>query len=297
MKTYLDCMHCSVRQALEAARAVSDDAGVHEEVLREVLRIASDFDLSKPPPLVAQLVHRRLRELTGAEDPYRRAKSHANRLAMEALPVLSARVHRSDDPLLEAARCAVAANAIDMGSASKLTEEDIRTALQGLGDEPVHGDWEAFLDAVAGAKDILYLADNAGEIAVDRLAVEALGPERVTVVVRGAPVINDATLEDALEVRMHELVPVIENGSDAPGTVLEDCSAELRRRFERADLVVAKGQGNFETLSDSGEKVAFWFKVKCPSVSGHVGLPIGSHALLPPGHVGRMPPCAGVGSC
>jgi uncharacterized protein with ATP-grasp and redox domains len=282
MNTYLDCVPCFLRQSLEAARGITSDVGVHERIVRDVLLLAANLDLNRPPPFVGQAIHRRLRELTGVQDPYRDAKRRFNRLAMEALPELAALVQKSDDGLRAAAQCAVAANAIDMALASAFSDTEVRAALRGLTGEVVQGDWEAFLEAAAGATDILYLADNAGEIAVDRLAVERLGPERVTVAVRGAPVLNDATLADAQQVGMDELVRVIDNGSDAPGTILDDCSASFRRRFERADLVIAKGQGNFETLSGAGDNVAFWFKVKCPVVARQVGSPVGTLALLPP---------------
>ncbi|OQA21119.1 MAG: hypothetical protein BWY63_01362 [Chloroflexi bacterium ADurb.Bin360] len=118
--------------------------------------------------------------------------------------------------------------------------------------------------AAGSACDILYLADNAGEIVLDRLLIEALGPARVTVAVRGAPVINDATMD----------------GSDAPGTVLSDCSEAFQERFRKADLVISKGQGNFETLSGAPRDVCFLFKVKCPVISSNVGLPPGTQALL-----------------
>ncbi len=117
---------------------------------------------------------------------------------------------------------------------------------------------------------------------MDRLLIEQLGPERVTVGVRGGPVLNDATLADASEVRMTELVDVIDNGSDAPGTILADCSDSFRERFDGADLVIAKGQGNFETLSGLNRHIVFLFKVKCPVVSREVGLPVGTHALWQP---------------
>ncbi|MFH0900848.1 MAG: ARMT1-like domain-containing protein [Pseudomonadota bacterium] len=119
----------------------------------------------------------------------------------------------------------------------------------GLAGEPVHGDWDQFLEAAAKATEFLCLADNAGEIAVDRLVIEELGAERVTVAVRGAPVLNDATIEDPQQVGLDELVRVIDNGSDAPVTILKDCSSTFRKRFDQADLIIAKGQGNFETLA------------------------------------------------
>jgi uncharacterized protein with ATP-grasp and redox domains len=240
----------------------------------------AESDLGLPPPALGQAIHRRLRELTGSEDPYREAKDRANRLALEALPELAEVVRRADDPLLAAAQLAVAANAIDMGTTASLSESDIRAALRGAPQGPFHGDGGAFRTAVARAKDILYLADNAGEIAVDRLLVQELGPRRVTVVVRGAPVLNDATLADAHAVGMHELAEVIDNGSDAPGTILADCGASFRDRFARADLIVAKGQGNYETLSGIAGDFVFLFKVKCPVIGREVGLPHGTHVLL-----------------
>jgi len=280
MNTCLDCIPCVLRQSLEAARNATGDARVHEEFLRDVLRMTAEMDLSRPPPFVGQAVHRRLRELTGVKDPYQAAKSHFNHLAMEALPELAAIVRRAPDPLLAAARLSIAANAIDMGVAAALTEAEVRAALHGSPDAPFHGDGRDFSKAVAEATDILYLADNAGEVAVDRLLIEELGPERVTLAVRGAPVLNDATLADAHEVGMPDLVEVIDNGSDAPGTILTDCSPSFRERFKRADLVIAKGQGNFETLSGVEGNLVFLFKVKCPLISRHVGLPLGTHALI-----------------
>jgi uncharacterized protein with ATP-grasp and redox domains len=141
------------------------------------------------------------------------------------------------------------------------------------------GDLEAFRQAVAEATDILYLADNAGEIACDRLLIQQLLSVRVTLAVRGGAVVNDATLADAEAVGLHELVEVIDNGSDAPGTLLSDCSEDFRKRFAKADLIIAKGQGNFETLSDTGGNIFFLFKVKCPVIAAHVGLPLGTHVL------------------
>lgn len=282
MNTHLDCIPCFLRQSLEAARQVTGDALVQEQIVRDVLRMTAELDFRQSPPLVGQAIRRRMREMTGVKDPYQEAKSRFNRLAMDALPDLTATVRRAPDSLLAAAKLAIAANAIDMSVAAALTNAEILEALHGSTDAPFHGDGEAFGKAVAGATDILYLADNAGEIAVDRLLVEQLGPKRVTLAVRGAPVLNDATLSDAYEVGMHELVEVIDNGSDGAGTILTDCSVPFQQRFTRADLIIAKGQGNFETLSGVDGNIFFLFKVKCPVIARHVGLPLGAHALFHP---------------
>ncbi len=276
----LECIPCFLRQSLEAARFASSDVGVHEQVLRHVLRWVAEMDLSQTPPVVAQAIHRRLRELTGVADPYRVPKNKFNRLAAEILPDLAQKVKTAPQPLLAAARMAIAANMIDMGAAAGLSEADVRAALLSAFSESLVGDEREFEKAVAAARDILYLADNAGEIVVDRLLIEELGPTRVTLAVRGQAVLNDATRIDAREIKIDELVEVIDNGSDAPGTILDDCSLSFRKRFDEADLIIAKGQGNFETLSDVAGNIFFLFKVKCPVIASHVGLATGSHVLL-----------------
>ncbi|MBN2388630.1 MAG: DUF89 family protein [Anaerolineales bacterium] len=280
MKTSLDCIPCILRQALEAARMASPDPAVHEQLVREVLHCTAGMDLSESPPAMAQRIHRRLRQISGVVDPYRPAKQRLNRMALGLLPVLQGEVAAAADPLMMAARLAIAGNVIDLGANGNLREADVHQAVQQALTESFWGEADGFRQAVAGARSILYLADNAGEIAFDRLLIEQLGPQRVTLVVRGGPVINDATLEDARAVGLEERVVVIENGSDAPGTLLADCDEDFRLRFREADLVLAKGQGNFESLNECGREVFFLFKAKCPVVADHVGQPAGTQMLV-----------------
>lgn len=280
MNTSLECMPCIFRQTLDAARRVSDDPALTERVVREVAGWISTADLHQPPPVMAQRLHRFLRGFTGIADPYASAKARDNALALSLMPELRERLAVSADPLLLAVRLAIAGNLIDLGPKHDLSEDEIRRSIRQVMDEPFSGDLETFRQAANNAREILYLADNAGEIVLDRLLVEALGPARVTVAVRGAPVINDATIDDARAAGLPEIVRVISNGSDAPGTVLEECDAEFRKRFSQADLVISKGQGNFETLSAAPRDVCFLFKVKCPVISANVGLPLGTQALL-----------------
>jgi uncharacterized protein with ATP-grasp and redox domains len=280
VKTYLDCVPCFVRQGLDAARNITDDGRIHEQIVREILHLASDLDLNRPPPWVGQIIHRRLRELTRVDDPYRAAKARFNRLVTSMLPELRATVKSDPHPLMAAAKMAIAASVIDLGVNSTLDENQVREALRESCRVETRGDLAEFQKQVDGVREILYLADNAGEIAIDRLLIEQLGPVRVTLVVRGKPVINDATLEDARAVGLHDLLTVIDNGSDAPGTILDDCSPAFRERFHRADLVIAKGQGNFETLSEVDSNVFFLLKVKCPVIATHIRLPLGTQALV-----------------
>jgi uncharacterized protein with ATP-grasp and redox domains len=280
MKTSLDCIPCLLRQTLEAARRVSKDLTVHEQMMREISYLIGDTDLQQSPPAIAQHVHRRLRQITGITDPYRDVKAQQNRMALKLLPELRKEIQASTSPLNSAVRIATMGNVIDMGAQGNFNETDMHQSIKQSASTPFYGDFNLFAQAISSAHSILYLADNAGEIAFDRLLIEQISPERVTLVVRGAPVLNDATLVDAQAVGLDKMVEVIDNGSDAPGTLLEDCSLEFRRRFVDADLIIAKGQGNFETLNQHPGYIFYLLKVKCSLVANHIHQPVGMHALV-----------------
>ena len=280
MKTSPDCIPCILRQTLDAARLVSTDPVLHEQIVRDVMRWIGEMDLNWTSPAMAQRIHRQLREITGVDDPYRQAKEQLNSLALDLIPALRAEVESANDPLLMAVRLAISGNMMDMGVNGNLTETDVRHAMDQAWTAPFFGELDKFRQAIAEAQSILYLADNAGEIAFDRILVELLSSKRITVVVRGAPVINDATLIDAREVGLDKIVEVINNGSDAPGTILNDCHQEFRRRFTDADLIIAKGQGNFETLSNDPGNLFFLFKVKCSVIADHIKQPVGMQVLI-----------------
>jgi uncharacterized protein with ATP-grasp and redox domains len=174
---------------------------------------------------------------------------------------------------------AIAGNVIDLGPNSGLTKGQVHDAVLHAMSAPLEGDVEGFSDVVSQANDVLYLGDNAGEIVFDRLLIEQISPEKVTFVVRGAPVSNDATMVDAEATGIAEMVEVIDNGSDAPGTILDDCCEAFRERFEKADLVIAKGQGNYESLSEAEKDVWFLLKAKCPVIARDLRCEVGSMIL------------------
>ncbi|MCF7809552.1 ARMT1-like domain-containing protein [bacterium] len=279
MRTSLDCIPCFIRQALNAARLASEDGSVHERILQEALRWAIDINMDQPTPVMAQRIHRLLRKIVGSDDPYRDVKDHQNSMAMALLPEMRSKIEAATDPLSMALQLAIAGNVIDLGVNGNVTEGDVRESINQALTQPLVGEQIGFRNAVTNAQSILYLADNAGEIAFDRLLVEQLTPARVTVAVRGAPVINDVTMIDARTVGLNEIVEVIDNGSDAPGTLLEDCCQEFKQRFNEVDLIIAKGQGNYETLSDEPYNIFFLLKAKCSVIAAHVGVPIGTHVL------------------
>ncbi|MFO7963701.1 MAG: ARMT1-like domain-containing protein [Desulfobacterales bacterium] len=277
MNTYLDCIPCLIRQALEAVRLVIDDPAQHERVLRDVLQWTCSMDMNPSPPVMGQRIHRRIRKVTGIDDPYREIKDVHNRMALGLFPELKAEVTASGNPLIAAVRLAIAGNIIDMGVNGHVPESKIRESITQALTEPFFGERNGFADAVSGVDRILYLTDNAGEIVFDRLLIEELSPERVTVAVRGGPVLNDAVRSDASAAGLADMVEIIDNGSDSPGTLLNDCSPEFIKRFEAADIVIAKGQGNYETLSEVPKKILFLFKAKCPVIAEHARVPLGTH--------------------
>ncbi len=280
MKTPIDCIPCFVRQTIDAARYVSNDLHIHENVLREILRSLTAIDLDQPPPVTGQWIHRRLRELTGNSDPYKEAKDRFNCFVAGLLPELKTRVISSRDPFETAVRLAIMGNVIDFGPKNSLTENDIRFNIVEALSGSFNFDIESLRNSVNNASNILYLADNAGEIFFDRILIEELPLDRVVLAVRGGPVINDATLDDAYTAELHKIVRVINNGSDAPGTILSDCSSEFRKCFKDADLIISKGQGNYESLSDIQANIFFLFRIKCSLVALHTGIEVGTNVLI-----------------
>lgn len=277
METSIDCIPCFIRHALYAARAVTDDQSVHERVVKQVLARLNDLDMTAPPPLMGRTVHLLIQRETGNPDPYLQIKRETTKYALEFLPALEARVQRAEDPFTSALKLAIAGNIIDLGARERFSETEVmQTVENALATELDSELLARFREEIENARTILYLGDNAGEIVFDRMLISRLPREKVTLAVRNAPIINDATLEDAAASGLTDLVEVISNGYDAPGTVLERCSEDFRRRFREADVVISKGQGNYETLSHGPREVYFLLQAKCPVIAKMRGCEIGT---------------------
>jgi len=276
-----ECDHCFLRQAADAARRALLSSANSENLLKAVKQELARLPTDVTPPVRASRIHALIREISGNPDPYHAAKQEATEHALNLYPRLKQLLAEASDPLESAIRLAIAGNIIDLGVAS---EYDLEASIERVLAQPLGIDHLSRLKAaLKNAKSILYLADNAGEIVLDRLLIEQLlqdlQRERITVVVKGSPVINDATMVDAQAAGIRDLVPVIDNGADAPGTILEECSEDFRRRFEAADLVIAKGQGNYETLSEVEKDIFFVLKAKCPVIARDIGCEVGSLVL------------------
>ena len=280
MKSHLECIPCYIRQSLDTARKLRLDEARVESLLRETLVLVSKLDWDLPPPVIGRDIHRVIRALTGNDDPYREQKVADTSRALEILPDLEKAVATSQWPFRTAVQFAIAGNAIDLGAKSE-TEADVKRAFENALLRSVDETAVSRLEeAVFASKQLLFLTDNAGEMVFDRPLLDLIGPEKLTVVVRGGPVINDATMADARRSGLTEKYKVVTSGSTVPGTWLEDCCAEFIALFESSDLIIARGQGNYEGLSAEKGCIAFLFLVKCALVSNHVGLPTDTAAIL-----------------
>lgn len=279
MKTYHDCIPCFVKQTISVLEMINCNENDSKKILRTVLQHMSRIDFHLTPPEMARTIHRLIRETSGNADPFSDEKKRDQNLALQVLPQLEQNMLLSDDPFKSAILLAIAGNSIDHGVYHDLSELQVLDALeQGL-HVPLIGDTDQFVSAIDQAESILYLADNAGEIVLDKLLLLQLPLEKTTFAVRGGPILNDALMADAEQAGITELVPVIDNGDDTPGTLLKYCSKEFQEKFKHADLIIAKGQGNYETLSDVEGNIFFLLKAKCSVVAKNIGCEIGSAIL------------------
>jgi len=276
MRTYLDCYPCFLGQALEASRMAGADEEQQRVVVHSVLDMLQRVEPSSKPPEMGRAVHRLVRAETGNVDPYRAMKERSTAEALDLLPWMRNVAEGSSDRLETAVRLSIAGNIIDAipGRQVNLREEVERVLKRPL----AVNDVDALRAALDDADWVLFLADNAGETVCDRPLLDLIEAP-VTYAVKGSPILNDATMEDALAAGVDEEAEVVSNGSDAPGTLLQTCSKSFRETFQEAPLIIAKGQANYECLSGAEPRVFFLFQAKCPVVAKDVGVPQGRSIL------------------
>jgi len=281
VKTYLDCLPCFLRQALKTSRIATDDEKIQREILDEVMARLVGLPLDASPPRIAQIVYGTIKTLTGNGDPYAAIKKNQNEIALGFYPELKAMVREAVDPLLLALKMAIAGNIIDLAVPREIN--NIKEEILSIINSPLAVDsYAAFQKSLRDATLLLYLGDNAGEIVFDRILIEELNTiytMKTVLAVREKPIINDAVLDDAAFVGLDKQAEIISNGSDAPATVLGECSPEFLECFRSADVIIAKGQGNYESLSDEDANIFFLLTVKCPVVARHLQLEVGDMVL------------------
>ncbi|MEN8122429.1 MAG: ARMT1-like domain-containing protein [Bacteroidota bacterium] len=269
MKTFLECLPCMMQQALRAGRMSTDDDRVVKKILDEVGESIKEIPMESTPAESGATVYKKIRDITGVADPYKKIKKASIEEAQNLYPELKEIVAKSDNPLLTAIRIAIAGNVVDFGISKKFNlVEDVQKILK---QDFAIRDFEAFQKQLENARSVLYLGDNAGESVFDKLLIEELG-KPVTYVVREIPVINDVVYQDAVDSGLDEVAEIISSGTTAPGTILDLCTDEFVDLFNQADMVISKGQGNYEGLSNVDRSVFFLLKAKCPVIADDIGV-------------------------
>lgn len=267
MKTALECLPCLLRQALHGAGLATDSPALQKNILEQACLILSDLDLNLTPPENSIRIYETIAGISGCKDPFIDLKKESNQLALSWKDMIKEKIARTPDPLLAAITFSIAGNIIDYGSQQSF---DPHSAIEDcLSRELAINDYRKLQRDLQEAESVLYLADNAGEIVLDRLVIEEL-KRRVTFAVKKDPIINDALLADAEVAGLDKICRVMDNGTNCPGTPLDLCSPELKKEFAAADIIISKGQGNFETLSEVRASIYFLLTVKCPVVAGHI---------------------------
>jgi len=263
MKAYLDCVPCAMRQALEASRMATDDEEKQKEVLKKVSSKLGEVDWDGNPLNISHMAVRTVGEVTGIKDPYKDLKDEFNEKAMDMYPDLEKLVFDSDNRLKTATKLSILGNVIDFGP-------DREFVLKEVVEEKLEDDFEIdFFDQfereLENAEDIIYLSDNTGEIVFDKFLLNEIGNKDIEFFVKGHPILNDAMREDAEFVGIDERAKISDIGE------LDNVSKEMKNRLKEADLVISKGQANYEAFSEVDANIFFLLMVKCPLIGEDIG--------------------------
>ena len=279
MRTYLDCYPCFLRQALASLRLITTRETEQKRVLDQVMQALPTLPLEYSPPRIAKTVYGIIARETGVEDPYREIKAASNHQALAVLPELVKIIQQKANSLRAAAALAISGNLIDFG----VQHEGFQLS-EGLnGQFPDHfdlDDFPTFEKQLMKITKLLYIGDNAGEIVADKIFISRIKSTyprlEVGFAVRAVPIINDVTVVDAKQVNMGEVAKIINSGSRAPALLEDEMSPEMLDWFQQATMIIAKGQGNYESLSQSKKDIFFLLQCKCPVVADDLGVKVGS---------------------
>ncbi|NOQ39677.1 MAG: DUF89 family protein [Anaerolineales bacterium] len=276
MRTFPECYDCLIQQALSAMNSAEVDQKTQAQIIKKVMNTIEKADDSLSPPELASQTNRIVRESVEIDDLYQELKSKSHHIAMEHLGNLRDLSKQGRDKLEQGLKISAAGNMVDILHAREYhLWHEVDAAIR---QELLGGSVEAFRKRITESPYLLYLADNVGETIFDRVFIETLDIP-VIYAVKGGAIINDATLEDALAAGIDQVAKIIETGSRGPGTILNQCSEEFQNLFEKSDVILAKGQANYETLDSQGDKVFFLLRVKCPIISREIMYSIGSMVL------------------
>lgn len=278
MNIQIECIGCIAAQSRRVCEAIHADETLSRHIADHVDTALQNADFTLSPPVLAAPLYEAMAQIAGKTDLYDVQKAHATEQAREYLPYLREKIERSDDPLIATLKAAVVGNVIDLAAEVSF---DLHDAIASVFDTPfAQDDSKSLRKALEKAKTLLYIGDNAGEHVFDALAIETLKklyPRlEITYVVRGNPIINDVTMKEALEADMNGICTLCDSGVPTPGFVYELATSEARNLFDAADLIIAKGMGNYECMTPLRRSgICFLLKVKCSVVAASLGKAIG----------------------
>ncbi len=274
---YLDCIACIMNQALRAGRFATDDEIIIRQLLSDVGMMIKDIPMEASPPEIGGIVYRRINSIISNNDPYMDIKDANIKKALSIYDDIADFVDNSESPLLYAVKAAIAGNIIDFGVNKPFDiEKDIINVIKM--DFAVNH-FEAFKSQLDKAEYILYIGDNAGEGVFDRILIERLG-KRVIYAVRGIPIINDITLREAKMIGLNDIAQIVSSGVRSPGLIMSEANEEFVSIFDSADMIISKGQGNYEALSDNKKDIFFLLRAKCGIIARDIGVNEGDIVLL-----------------
>lgn len=286
MRSAPECIPCAINQALRTARLAGVDEATQMRALKRAVEALAEEDMSRPPAVLATRAILASGEVYGQNDPYREEKKRTTEEALHLYEQIKSGVDAEMagmDPVARiryAAKLAAAGNIIDFGIGE---EFDIEATLKDTLENGFAVDHsEQLHDALKRTDSFLLVSDNAGEIVFDRFLIdEALGMgKHVLVSVRSRGILNDAVREDVVMAGITDPVEIIETGTGSLGLMLDEASPEFRKEFERAGVVLSKGQANYETLNDVTRSMFYILRIKCPVIGDGMGLPNGVSVLI-----------------
>lgn len=275
MKISSACIPCLARQLIEISEESTQSLADEQKIIKAGLKILGSLEFNQTAPEIAYEIHQVAKKITKIQDPYKNLKKEYNLIAQKIYDRIIEEkwMEKAEDKFDLACRLAIAGNIIDFSVGLNLTEKEILDSVEKSIETPLWGKGTQSLQkAILSANQILFIADNAGEIIFDKFLLDQLPLEKVIFAVKGQAIVNDATLEDAQVAGITKKVKVIDNGFGAQGTILSQCSESFLNYFERADLIISKGQANYETLSDRQDKNIFYLmRAKCSVIANSLG--------------------------
>lgn len=283
MEIKYECLPCLSRQLVTLATKVTKDQEKQKQIITYGFELLNLYAFKFSAPKLTGMMYEYAKKISGTKDPFSHEKIEFNAIAETLVKELALRpmISKSDTPFETAVRLSIAGNIIDFSVGDELDKHGVRESVElSLTSDVFGSSFEHFEEAVNAAQKIMIIGDNAGEIVFDKLLLERIPFEKITYVVKGGPIVNDATLLDAQTTGLTKLVKVIDTGRAMQGVELNNCSQSFKDAFMASDLIISKGQANFETLGDVKDKqIFFLLRAKCQSVADEIGCEKGEFVL------------------